>query len=196
MPGDPWRRFATVRLLYTYMFTYPGKKLLFMGSEFAHGREWSVARELDWYLLERPQHRGVLRVVADLNRLYAASAALHGNPPASTTGFEWIDCHASSLALLSYLRIAAEGELMLVVLNFTPTIHDRFRFGVPRAGFYREVFNSDSEYYGGSNVGSGPGVVSDPLPWMGRPHSVELRLPPLGGLVLRLDNPDEAITPS
>jgi len=184
MPGDAWQRFANLRLLYTYMFSYPGKKLLFMGSEFAQGLEWSEARELDWNLLERPQHQGVQRLLADLNRIYTTSPALHASE-FDQSGFEWIDCHDSSQSVLSYLRMDSDGALVVVALNFTPVPRDGYRIGVPKPGYYREVFNSDSEYYGGSNFGSFPGRLSENREWNGRPHSLVLDLPPLGGLLLR-----------
>jgi 1,4-alpha-glucan branching enzyme len=184
MPGDPWQRFANLRLLYTYMFSYPGKKLLFMGSEFAQGHEWNDTRPLDWYLLERPQHQGVQRLVADLNRLYRTIPALYGQDFESQ-GFEWIDCHDSSQSVLSYLRKDPSGDLVVVVLNFTPIPRAGYRLGVPHPGTYREIFNSDSEYYGGSNLGNSTGVATVEIGWMGRPHSLVLQLPPLGGLLLR-----------
>ncbi len=182
MPGDPWQRFANVRLLYTYLFTYPGKKLLFMGNEFAQGREWNHATALDWDLLDVPQHRGVRDLVGDLNRLYRYQPALHHHD-FDDRGFEWVDCHDSAQSTLSYLRKEGE-EIMIVVLNFTPVPRMAYRIGVPRPGYYREVLNSDSTYYGGSNIGNG-GVIADAVPWMGRPYSLLLTLPPLAGIVLK-----------
>lgn len=186
MPGDPWQRFASLRLLYTYMFTYPGKKLLFMGSEFAQGREWNEAAQLDWHLLERPQHQGVQQLVTDLNRIYSQSPALHARE-FDPSGFEWIDCHDSSQSTLSYLRKGPGGERLLVVLNFTPVPRQGYRLGVPEPGYYREVLNSDSRYYGGSDMGNSHGLYSEPIPWGYRPHSLVLTLPPLGGLLLRYE---------
>ncbi|MEW6646850.1 MAG: 1,4-alpha-glucan branching protein GlgB [Pseudomonadota bacterium] len=184
MPGDDWQRFANLRLLYTYMYTMPGKKLLFMGNEFGQGREWDDDQPLDWYLLERPQHQGVHRLVGDLNRLYREQRALHYYD-FEGQGFEWIDCHDDRASLLSYVRRAGE-ELVVVALNFTPVPHAHFRLGVPRPGSYEVVFNSDSGYYGGSNVGSAGPLHSEAIPHMGRQWSVQFPLPPLAGVVLRL----------
>ncbi len=184
MPGDEWQRFANLRLLYTYMYTMPGKKLLFMGDEFAQGKEWDDDQPLDWYLLERPQHQGVHRLVTDLNRLYREQRSLHYYD-FEGQGFEWIDCHDDRASLLSYVRRAGE-ELVVVALNFTPVPHQHYRLGVPRPGNYEVVFNSDSGYYGGSNVGSPGPLQSEAIPHMGRQWSVQLPLPPLAGIVLRL----------
>ncbi len=183
MPGDHWQKFASLRLLYSYMFTYPGKKLLFMGNEFAQGREWDDANALDWHLLDHPQHRGVCSLVGDLNRLYRERAALHGMEFESS-GFEWIDCHDASQSVLSYLRKDDQGHSVIVILNFTPVPRSNYRIGLPQAGFYREVLNSDSELYGGSNIGNLGGVHADPVPWMNRSHSAMLVLPPLAGVIL------------
>jgi 1,4-alpha-glucan branching enzyme len=183
MPGDGWQKFANLRLLYTYMFTYPGKKLMFMGCEFAQGREWNDASQLDWYLLERPQHQGIQSLVGDLNRLYCASPALH-EIEFSGEGFEWIDCHDASQSVLSYLRKGENGSYAAVILNFTPVPRNNYRIGLPRPGYYREALNSDSTFYGGSNTGNAPGINTEPLPWMGREHSATLTIPPLGALVL------------
>ena len=187
MPGDAWQKFASLRLLYTVMFTYPGKKLLFQGCEFAQGREWNFDAEAEWELLERPQHHGVKQVVADLNRLYRAEPALH-EVDFESAGFEWIDCHDSSQSVLSYLRKSKDGkQLVACAFNFTPVPRDNYRIGVPVEGFYREAINSDAEFYGGSNVGNRGGVRSEPSPWMGRPHSIPLALPPLAGVVMVLE---------
>lgn len=183
MPGDPWQQFANLRLLYAWMWTYPGKKLLFMGGEFAQTREWSHERELDWPLLQYPEHRGVQRLVADLNALYRDHAALHGDE-AGHAGFEWIDCDDAATSVLSFQRRGGR-RFLLVVFNFTPVVRGGYRLGVPRAGRYTEVLNTDSAHYGGSNVGNAGSVRSEPVPWMGQPHSVVLNLPPLGGLVLQ-----------
>lgn len=182
MPGDEWQRFANLRLLYTYQFTYPGKKLLFMGSEFGQGDEWNSDQALDWYVVQYPLHQGVRRLVADLNRLYTTQPALY-RYDFDHAGFEWIDCHDSDQSVLSYLRIA-DGEHLLVVLNFTPVIRKGYRIGTPTNGSYRVMLNSDSVYYAGSNAGSGEVLMADDIPWMGRPASLCLDLPPLGGLIL------------
>jgi len=183
MSGDDWRRFASLRLLYTWLYTYPGKKLLFMGCEFAQGREWSFAEELDWPLLEREQHRGVYRLVRDLNRLYRALPPLHdlGFDP---SGFDWLDGHEDFNPVLSFLRKDRLGRLVVVILNFTPLPRESYRIGVPLVGLYHEVLNSDAARYWGSNMGNGGEVASEPRPWMNRDHSLVLNLPPLGGLIL------------
>ncbi|HQU15050.1 MAG TPA: 1,4-alpha-glucan branching protein GlgB [Gammaproteobacteria bacterium] len=183
MPGDEWQRFANLRLLYTYMFTYPGKKLLFMGNEFAHGCEWNHERSLDWYLLDYPNHRGIQQLVQDLNHLYRREPSLH-RYDFEPRGFQWIDCHDASQSVLSYLRLS-EHELVAVALNFTPVVRRDYRLGVPHPGYYREIHNSDSEYYGGSNVGNGAGVEAEAIPWMGQPYSIRLILPPLAAIVLK-----------
>jgi 1,4-alpha-glucan branching enzyme len=184
MPGDAWQRFASLRLLYTFMFSYPGKKLLFQGCEFAQGKEWNFNEALDWSLLERPQHQGVSKILGDLNRLYQEQAALH-EVDFEASGFEWIDCHDSSQSVLSYIRKdKSGGQLIAAVFNFTPVPRTNYRIGVPKPGFWREAINSDAEYYGGSNVGNQGGVRSEPVSWMGRPHSIPIAVPPLGGLIM------------
>ena len=184
MPGDEWQKFASLRLLLTFMFTYPGKKLLFMGCDFGQGKEWNFAEELDWYLLERPQHQGIQALVADLNRLYRALPALH-EVDFEDAGFEWIDCHDSSQSVLSYIRKSRDGKgIAAAVFNFTPIPRTNYRIGVPLAGFYREAMSSDAETYGGTNMGNQGGLRSEPVSWMGRPHSLPITLPPLGAVVL------------
>jgi 1,4-alpha-glucan branching enzyme len=185
MPGDEWQRFANLRLLYTYMWMYPGKKLLFMGCEFGQGDEWNDATQLDWYVLEYPKHRGVQQLVADLNALYRDSSALYGFD-FEWQGFEWVDCHDSAQSVLAFLR-KSDDEIVIVVLNFTPVVREGYRIGVPEPGRYEEIMNSDSEFYGGSNVGNGANPIwTEEISWMGRPHSIEIDLPPLAGIVLRL----------
>ncbi|MCP3867483.1 MAG: 1,4-alpha-glucan branching protein GlgB [Gammaproteobacteria bacterium] len=186
MPGDQWQRFASLRTLFTYMFSYPGKKLLFMGNEFAQGREWSEESELDWYLMDRPQHQGIKALITELNRLYREIPAFH-DLEFDAGGFEWIDCHDASQSVLSFLRWAIDGSFVAVILNFTTVPRAYYRIGLPASGSYREIFNSDSNYYGGTNVGNQGLVSSEPVEWMGQPHSVELTLPPLGALILQLE---------
>ncbi|MCX7112228.1 MAG: 1,4-alpha-glucan branching protein GlgB [Proteobacteria bacterium] len=183
MPGDEWRKFANLRLLYTLMFTYPGKKLLFMGCEFGQGTEWNHAQALDWYVLEYPMHRGLKKLQADVNRLYRDTKALHRHD-FDPKGFEWIDCHDAPQSVLSYIRRAGD-EFAVVILNFTPVPRPNYRIGVPEAGVYLEMFNSDSEYYGGSNTGNWQ-LNAEEKEWMGRPYSIVLTLPPLAGIVLTL----------
>ena len=183
MPGDGWQKFANLRLLYTYMFTYPGKKLLFMGNEFAQGLEWNDAEALEWHLCEKPYHKGVTTLLGDLNRLYKELPPLH-QVEFEFSGFEWIDCHDSSQSILSYLRKDRDGREILVILNFTPVPRGDYRIGVNQPGEYREIFNSDSEFYDGSNTGNGQPIPAEPTPWMGRNQSISLTLPPLGAILL------------
>jgi 1,4-alpha-glucan branching enzyme len=184
MPGDRWQRFANLRAYYTFMFGHPGKKLLFMGAEFAQEREWNHDKSLDWHLLADPAHAGVQRLVRDLNALYRALPALHARD-CEAEGFEWIDANDSANSVLSFLRKAEpEQQAAIVAVNFTPVPRQGYRVGVPRQGYYREAFNSDGAMYGGSNMGNGGGVMAEPVPWHGRPFSIALTLPPLGGLIL------------
>jgi 1,4-alpha-glucan branching enzyme len=184
MPGDEWQQFANLRLLYTYMFTYPGKKLLFMGCEFGQGTEWNFNTALDWYVLDYPNHRGIKNLVSDLNRLYRTKPALH-QFDFDHQGFEWIDCHDSRQSIISYLRKTDNG-FVIVILNFTPVPRHQYRIGVPVAGSYRELFNSDSEYYAGTNIGNNGLLHAENIAWMNREHSLSLTLPPLGSIVLEL----------
>jgi 1,4-alpha-glucan branching enzyme len=184
MPGDEWQKHANLRALYAYQFTHPGKKLLFMGTEFGQGHEWDSTGVLDWYVLDYPLHQGMQRLVRDLNGLYARLPALH-HYEFDWQGFEWIDCHDAQQSVISYLRKGEGDELVVVVLNLTPVSRLGYRIGVPRPGRYRELLNSDSAYYGGSNIGNGPdALVAEAHPWMNRAHSLALTLPPLGALVL------------
>jgi 1,4-alpha-glucan branching enzyme len=188
MPGDEWQRFANLRALYAYQFTHPGKKLLFMGTEFGQGLEWNSEGVLDWYVLEYPLHQGLQRLVGDLNRLYRDTPALY-QFEFDWQGFEWIDCHDAQQSVLSFLRRAGEA-FVVVVANLTPVPRHGYRIGVPRPGRYVELLNTDAEQYGGGNVGNGDReLASQDLPWMDRPWSLELTLPPLGVLVLRPEAP-------
>ncbi|WP_303907117.1 1,4-alpha-glucan branching protein GlgB [Thiohalomonas denitrificans] len=187
MPGDEWQRHANLRALYTYQFTHPGKKVLFMGTEFGQGLEWNSAGALDWYVLDYPLHQGMQRLVRDLNRLYRESGALHRHE-FDWQGFEWLDCNDSEQSVISFLRKGDGNELTAVVLNLTPVPRHGYRIGVPLPGSYREVLNSDSMHYGGSNLGNGSEpLVADELPWMNRAYSLPLTLPPLAGIVLRYE---------
>lgn len=183
MPGDDWQKRASLRLLFTFMFTYPGAKLLFMGGEFGQGREWSETRELDWGLLAQPEHNGLKTLVQDLNRLYCDRPSLHARG-FTPDGFEWIDCHDSSQSVISYLR-QATNDTTVVVVNFTPIPRHHYRIGMPGGGCWQEILNSDSEYYGGSNVGNPLPMTAEGIPWMNRDWSLELTLPPLAAVVLR-----------
>ena len=185
MPGDAWQKFANLRLLYTYMWTHPGKKLLFMGCEFGQWTEWDAGTQLQWDLTQYGPHHSLRGLVRDLNRLFRELPALH-ELDFSGEGFEWIDLHDSEQSVLSYIRKGRDpGDCVVVALNFTPVPREAYRLGVPRAGYYREILNSDSELYGGSNLGNGGGAHSEAVSWMGREHSVKLTLPPLGAVVLQ-----------
>ena len=183
MPGDRWQMFANARLLYGWMWTHPGKKLLFMGSEFGQWREWSHDRQLDWELEGDDDHAGLQRWVADLNRAYREHPAMHERD-FSSDGFEWIDGNDSENSVLTYLRWAEGERPVLVACNFTPVPRNGYRVGVPLAGGWREILNSDAALYGGSGVGNGGRVGSEEVSWHGRPNSLCLTLPPLGMVML------------
>ena len=182
MPGDRWQQFANLRLLYAFMYAYPGKKLLFMGDEFGLPEEWNHDRPLNFGLLEHDEHSGLRRLVADLNALYRDRPALHGDD-FEQQGFEWIDCHDADNSVISFLRRSGD-RMMAVVCNFTPVVRHGYRIGVPQSGSWRECLNSDAEHYGGSNQGNLGRVKTEPRPWMGRPASVSLTLPPLAAVFL------------
>ncbi|MDQ6950045.1 MAG: 1,4-alpha-glucan branching protein GlgB [Mariprofundales bacterium] len=183
MPGDDWQKFANLRALYGWQFTHPGKKLLFMGDEFGQWQEWDETESLAWEQTPHQPHAGMLRLITDLNRLYRERPALHVND-FDGAGFEWMDCNDADNSVLSYLRKDNDGHQLLVVLNLTPVVREGYRIGVPHTGEYGEIFNSDAEIYGGSNVGNGGQVHSEPIASMGRAQSLELRLPPLSCLIL------------
>ncbi|RTZ59936.1 MAG: 1,4-alpha-glucan branching enzyme [Gammaproteobacteria bacterium] len=185
MPGDMWQQFANLRLLYAYQYAHPGKKLLFMGSEFGQWREWNAKEELDWSLLNFPTHEGLHDLVGDLNRLYREHRALH-HFDFEQQGFQWMDCHDSEQSIISFLRRDDAGKSVICVFNFTPVVRESYRIGAPDAGDYLEILNTDSAYYGGSDVGNGGKISARNIPWMGFEHSLELRLPPLGALFLTL----------
>jgi len=178
MPGDRWRQFANLRLLLGWMWSHPGKKLLFMGGEFGQWREWNHDRQLDWALANEPEHSGVQHWCADLNRAYREHPALHRRD-FFHDGFEWIDGNDNDNSVLTFLRWADEGPPVLVACNFTPVVREGYRVGVPLAGAWHELLNSDSPHYGGSGVGNMGRVEAEESPWHGRSHSVRLRLPPL-----------------
>lgn len=185
MPGDEWQRFANLRLLLSYMWTQPGKKLMFMGGEFGQGWEWSHEQSLDWSLLQYEYHSGLQRMVETLNALYQRERALH-ELDCESAGFEWIDGGDVTHSVLSYMRHSSEQrESIVVVANFTPVVRQNYRVGVPRSGFWQENFNSDASEYGGSGQGNLGGVETTPAKWHGREHSVRLTLPPLGLVMLK-----------
>jgi len=187
MPGDEWQRHANLRTLYTYQFTHPGKKLMFMGTEFGQGTEWNSAGVIDWYVLEYPLHQGMRLLTKDLCHLYRMTPALY-RYEFDWQGFDWIDCNDAQQSVLSFLRKGDGNEIIVVVLNLTPVPREDYRIGVPLAGRYLEILNSDSKYYGGSNMGNGPhALVAENKPWMNRPYSLSLILPPLAAIVLNFE---------
>jgi len=185
MPGNDWEQFAQLRLLYGYMYGHPGKKLLFMGSEFAQRQEWNHENSLDWHLLEHDSHRGIQRWVKDLNHLYRSEKALY-QQDFEHAGFEWIDCTDHNQSVLAFLRKSHDPEDCLIFLcHFTPQLRHHYRIGVPFAGNWREILNSDANHYDGGGQGNLGRVEADPLPTHCRPYSVVLTLPPLSVLVLK-----------
>ena len=185
MPGDIWQKFASLRLLFGYMYGQPAKKLLFMGGEFGQWREWDHERGLDWSLLEFPSHVGLQRWVQNLNQTYRNEGALH-ELDFDPQGFEWIDCNDTEQSTLSFVRKSRSArEMVVVVLNFTPTPRYSYKVGVPRGGFWRELLNSDAEEFGGSGHGNFGGMDASPVEVHGRPYSLNLTLPPLGALFFK-----------
>ena len=210
MPGDEWQKFANLRLFYAWMYGHPGKKLLFMGGEFGQWREWNHDASLDWNLLDLPKHDGLRRLVQHLNYIYKSEPALWQQDD-SYDGFEWIDFHDADNSVVSFVRKSREatpatherppaamqqlragsdagrGEMIVFIVNATPMVRHNYRLGVPRAGFYREIINTDADTYGGSNVGNLGGIQSEDRPWMGREHSILIQLPPLATLAFKPD---------
>ncbi len=185
MPGDDWQRLANLRLLISYQFTHPGKKLFFMGGEFGQWNEWSHDHSLDWHLSQWQRHSGIQLLVTDLNRLYKSIPALH-ELDFEPAGFEWIDCNDWEHSVLTFIRKGnAPGEMVLVGCNFTPVPRRNYRIGVPAGGFWKEICNSDAVEYGGSGVGNSGGLVTTSQPWHGREQSVLASLPPLGVVVFK-----------
>ena len=186
MPGDRWQRFANLRAYFGFMWGHPGKKLLFMGAEIAQEREWNHDRELDWPSLQDSAHAGIQRVVRDLNRLYGSEPALHERD-CETPGFQWTVGDDRANSVFSFLRYGANRSPILVVCNMTPVPRHGYRIGVPLGGAWREIFNSDSAFYGGSNVGNEGRVAAQQFAAHGQPYSVEIVLPPLATIYLRYD---------
>ena len=199
MPGDEWRKFANLRMFLAWMYGHPGKKLLFMGGEFGQRNEWNHDTGLDWQLLKLPRHDGLRRFVQHVNHIYKSEPALWQQDD-TYDGFDWIDFHAADNSVVSFLRksldVSAEtpersdtsrGDIIAFVVNATPVVRYNYRLGVPEAGFYREIVNSDAETYGGSNVGNFGGVQSENREWMGREHSIVIHLPPLATVAFKLE---------
>jgi 1,4-alpha-glucan branching enzyme len=187
MPGDEWQKFANLRCLYTYMFTHPGKKTLFMSMEFGQWSEWNVWGDLEWHLLQHAPHQSLKDCISKLNQLYRSEPALY-TQDFSQEGFEWIDCSDNRHSVVSFIRRAKDSdEFIVTVCNFTPQPHSHYRVGVPELGFYTELFNSDAREYGGSNMGNLGGKWAEEWSFHNRPYSIDLCLPPLGVLVLKID---------
>jgi 1,4-alpha-glucan branching enzyme len=185
VPGDAWQKAATLRAVYGYMYSHPGKKLMFMGCEIGQEREWSHDRSVDWHLLEQPLHKGLRQFVMDLNHVYASQPALH-QCDIDPSGFQWLDCNDSDNSVVSLVRRASDpNDFVIAIVNFTPVPREGYVFGVPQPGRYVELLNSDARLYGGGDVGNGGTVATDPVASHGYPQSLRLSLPPLGFLLLK-----------
>jgi 1,4-alpha-glucan branching enzyme len=185
MPGDLWQKFANLRLLYSYMWTHPGKNLMFMGCEWGQWNEWNCNSTLQWDLLQWDSHKGLKKMVGDLNAVYRKEPALH-EVDFDAAGFEWIDCLSREASILGYIRRAKDpNDFVVVCCNFTPTVRHDYRLGVPEAGKYVEIFNSDSEYYDGTNTGNGMGAQSEEVEAQGRQHSIQISIPPMGVTIFK-----------
>lgn len=186
MPGDEWQKFANLRLLLSYMWTHPGKKMLFMGGEFAQWKEWDFDSELDWYLLDFEKHRKLQKIVIDLNKIYIENPEFY-EIDYNFNGFQWIDCNDSQNSVISFLRKDSSGNYSIIVCNFTPVVRQNYRVGCPDLTNYKEIFNSDSEYYGGANVGNLGKIKAEKIKFHGFDYSINLTLPPLGVIILKRD---------
>ncbi len=185
MPGDMWQQFANLRLLYAYQYAHPGKKLLFMGQEFGQRGEWTETRSLDWHLLQHDSHRGIQRLVTDLNKLVQAEPALH-EVDFEWQGFEWLDANDADNSVYSFIRRGRnDDDIVIAILNATPVVRYGYRIGVPRPGHYEEILNTDAASYGGGNVGNLGGMNASDHPWQGRVHSLALTLPPIAVVFLK-----------
>jgi len=187
MPGDEWQKFANVRCLFAYMFTHPGKKTLFMSMEFGQWSEWNVWADLEWHLLQYDPHQKLKQFISKLHQLYRSEPALYSQD-FEQEGFDWIDCSDNTHSVVSFIRRAKDTkDFIITVCNFTPQPHSHYRVGVPEIGFYTELFNSDAREYGGSNLGNLGGKWTDEWAFHNQPYSLDLCLPPLGVLILKLD---------
>ncbi len=186
IPGDAWQRCATLRAYYGFMWGHPGKKLLFMGGEFAQEAEWNHDRGLDWQLLDMPAHRGVQSLIGDLNRAYRAHPALHARD-CEPDGFRWIEADDADASVFAWLRLAPDAPPVAVLCNFTPVSRHRYRIGLPAAGRWREIVNTDAEIYGGTGLGNQGAVLAEASPWRDLPASAEILLPPLATVWLLWD---------
>jgi 1,4-alpha-glucan branching enzyme len=185
MPGDDWQKFANLRLLLGYMYAQPGKKLLFMGAELGQWREWTHDGSLDWHFLEYQRHAEINKWVMALNQLYRSEPALHEGD-CDAAGFEWVDANDALQSVISFVRKGkSSDDIILVVCNFTPTTHLKYRLGAPRGGFWRQLLNSDVKEYGGSGQDNPKSLRAHKVPWHGRHYSLEIMLPPLAVVYFR-----------
>jgi 1,4-alpha-glucan branching enzyme len=185
MPGDRWQKFANLRMFLAWMYAHPGKKLLFMGSEFGMWHEWNHAHSLDWHLLQNPEHEGLRQLVSDVNHLHREVPALHQRDH-DPSGFSWLEHSAAEESVFSFLRFGEDGSCVAVAVNATPVPRTDYRIGLPAGGYWREVFNSDAACYGGSGMGNGGGLDAGEQAWQGQPFSVSMVLPPLSAVYLQL----------
>ena len=184
MPGDVWQKFANLRMFYAWMYAHPGKKLLFMGSEFGQWREWNHDNSLDWHLTQDPEHDGLRRLVQHLNWTYKNEPALYDQDD-THAGYEWIDFHDSDNSVVAFLRKSRAGDAIAFMVNATPVVREAYRVGVNGEGWWEEIINTDAQTYGGSNAGNMGGQHAEPIPWQGKSHSLLLRLPPLAVIAFK-----------
>ena len=188
MPGDIWQKFANLRLFKAYTYAHPGKKLMFMGEEIGQWREWNCKQSLDWHLLEYEPHQKMKKFMGELNKVYKENKAFY-EIDFSSEGFEWIDFRDSDNSIISFARKSKDSdEIVVCAFNFTPVVRKNYRIGVPKQGYYTEIFNTDAVDYWGSNVGNYGGVRSEELAWQGKSNSINITLPPLGGVFFKLKN--------
>ena len=184
MPGDLWQKFANLKLLYGYMWSHPGKKLLFMGGELAMYDEWNQSQSLPWFLIEKTEHKAIFNFLKDLNKLYKTYPEMY-ELDFNENGFQWIDCNDSENSVISFIRKDSKGNYLIFIFNFTPVIRENYKIGVPEKCLYKEIFNSDSEYYNGTNTGN----LGEKLPIKESFHnfnySLVVTLPPLGFIIFK-----------
>ncbi len=183
MPGDKWQKFANLKLLFGYMWAHPGKKLLFMGGEIAQFQEWNFKEEIQWHLLQFPEHKAIQLFLKDLNFLYKERTELH-ELDCNSNGFQWIDCNDTNNSVISFIRKDKNGNYLIFIFNFTPVVRYNYKIGIPENVVYKEIFNSDSYLYNGTNVGNFGKVYSHKGSFHGFTHHLEITLPPLGFLIL------------
>jgi len=188
MPGDDWQKFANLRLLFSYMYAHPGKKLVYMGGEFGQRSEWYHEQSLDWHLLDYGPHKGVRQLTKDLNHLYCSYPAFFERD-FDPAGFEWVHCDDWENSILTFIRKPSQGMegAVLVSCNFTPVPRYHYRVGVPLLGHWKELFNSDAPIYGGGGIENMGGVNAEEVPYHGRPFSLDLTIPPLGAVYFQLE---------